>query len=115
MSKSPSKMQWGITKMLYKDHKEDCDKLYDVLKPMKTTPNFPNCFAKDDSNPDKVTIEKLGAMNSKVFGKYTKTSFAAQVRTQGNKVLREDLKNSELIFLFIREMSFLTYVVYTSL
>ena len=44
--------------MLYKDHKEDCDKLYDVLKPMKTMENFPNCFTKDDSNPDKVTIEK---------------------------------------------------------
>ena len=100
MSTSPSKMQWGTAKMLYKDHKDDCDKLKTMLEPMKTMENFPNCFTKDDSNPDKVTIEKLGAMNSKAFGKYTRTSFAAQVRTQGNKVLREEARNSELIFFY---------------
>ena len=98
MSTSPSTMQWGTTKMLSKDHKDECSKLKSFLEPLKTMENFPNCFTKDDSNPDKVTIKKLGLMNANTFGKFTRTLFAAQVRTQGNKVLREDLRQSELIF-----------------
>ena len=85
---SESKMEWGATKMLSKFHKEDCAKLDAILDLYKTMENFPNCFGKDDSNPDKVTIEKLGLMNTKAFGKYTRQSFAAQVRTRGNRIVR---------------------------
>ena len=92
---SDSTMQWGSTKMASREHPEDCLKLETILEPLKTMENFPNCFAKDDSNPDKVTIDKLGMMNSKAFGKYTRKSFVQQVRTQGNKVLRKESRQSE--------------------
>ena len=112
---SDSTMHWGSTKMAQKSHPDDCAKLASVLEPLKTMEGFPNCFTKDDLNPDKVTIDKLGLMNSDVFGKYTRQSFAQQVRTQGNKVLRTNSKKSKLFFLFMCAMSFLTYFFYTSL
>ena len=92
---SDSNMQWGTTKMLSKDHKDECAKLQTILEPLKTTENFPNCFAKDDTQPDKVTIDKLGAMNQQVFGKFTRQSFASQVRVVGNRILRNQSKRGE--------------------
>ena len=62
-------MQWGMTKMLSKEHKDDYLKLETILEPLRRMENFPNCFDKDDSNPDKVILNKLGLMNTKAFSK----------------------------------------------
>ena len=88
-------MQWGSIKMKSKDHKDDCAKLQAILEPLKTTENFPNCFTKDSSKPDKVTIDKLGSMNHQAFGKYTRQSFAAQVRTVGNRIMKNEQRKGE--------------------
>ena len=85
-------MQWGETKMSAKEHKDECAKLESILEPFKSVEKFPYCFAKDNNNPDKVTIDKIGLMNTKAFGKYTRNTFAQQVVTQGKKILRQTEK-----------------------